>query len=267
MKKAIDYKQSSITYYSFGYGSNVLFCFHGYGQSGKNFAFLENELGLHYTLLCLDLPYHGDTIWNESQPISAKALFDILQTINPTPKEKFSILAYSMGGRIALQLIQNHADEIKHAVLIAPDGLELNRVQQFATQTQLGNWLFVRTMKNPYWFFKVIDGLEAIRFINKKIAKFAIHHINTKQKRKELYSRWMALKAFMPNGRIVNRKLAEYGFSLHIIIGKFDKLITSKHAKRFKNGKQQVVIHTFNDGHELLKEKFSTDISKLFNGI
>ena len=100
----LNFKNSIINYYKYGNGSKVLFCLHGYGEDGTSFLFLEKYLGNIYTLYAIDFPFHGNTKWNEKEPLSAKDLLNIFNLIN-TKQNNFSVLAYSMGGRIALHLL------------------------------------------------------------------------------------------------------------------------------------------------------------------
>ena len=67
---SLAYKSSIINYYIFGSGAKTLFCFHGYGEDGNSFAFLEKKLGLAYTLYAIDFPVHGKTQWNEKEPFT-----------------------------------------------------------------------------------------------------------------------------------------------------------------------------------------------------
>ena len=59
------YKNSQVSYYRFGTGPQAAICFHGYGEDGKSYAFLEKYLGDRFSFYGIELPFHGDTDWQE----------------------------------------------------------------------------------------------------------------------------------------------------------------------------------------------------------
>src|SRR5438477_8590113 len=149
---SLAYNSSVINYYVFGSGAEVLFCLHGYGENGSSFSFLEKHLGVVYTIYAIDFPFHGATEWKEDQPFTIDDLIIILHSIQSKQSAMFSLLAYSMGGRAAMHLLQQIPEKIKAVVLIAPDGLHVNFWYWFTTRTRFGNKAFAYTMKRPAWF-------------------------------------------------------------------------------------------------------------------
>jgi len=126
---SIRFRSSEIGYaYNQG-GDATLICFHGYGESKEAFYFLEPHLQGRYGMLCIDLPFHGATIWNEGTDFSVDNLLEIISMIcarHFSSNESLCLLGYSMGGRIALSLLPALSQQAKKVVLIAPDGLKLN---------------------------------------------------------------------------------------------------------------------------------------------
>src|SRR3954447_11643906 len=122
-EQIISYKKSFINVYFFGQGNKKLFCFHGYGEDGSSFVFLKKSLGSEYILIAMDLPFHGKTEWNEGLLISAEDLINIISEIiaqinTSEKKDKFSLLGFSLGGRVALHLLQTIPSQIERAVLV-----------------------------------------------------------------------------------------------------------------------------------------------------
>ena len=113
-----------LSYRRFGDGNKMLFCFHGYGEDALTFSFLEKNLGNEFTLIALDFPFHGLTEWNEEFLLRIDELIEIMNKISSV--QSFSILGYSMGGRVALKLLQIIPDRIEKIILLAPDGLHNN---------------------------------------------------------------------------------------------------------------------------------------------
>src|SRR5215471_4700424 len=95
------YKSSFIHLWLFGEGNRWLFCFHGFGEDGKSFEIFENVLGNDYTLAAIDLPFHGNTQWNEGLLFAPEDLLNIIGIIQESnsqinPQSKLSLLGFSL---------------------------------------------------------------------------------------------------------------------------------------------------------------------------
>ncbi|MEP6465392.1 MAG: alpha/beta hydrolase [Parafilimonas sp.] len=262
---SLAYKSSVINYYVFGNGAKILFCFHGYGEDGRSFAFLEKELASVYTLYAIDFPVHGNTKWNEKKPFTANDLYVITQMIQQNKDQKFSLLAYSMGGRFAMDMIHKFSYKIQHIALVAPDGLHANVWYWMATQTKPGNKIFSYTMQNPSWFFSSINAGGKLNILNKSVVKFVHHFLDDKQQRMLLYKRWTCMRKVKPDLSAIKKVCAENNIQLNFLFGKYDRIIVSKRAAIFKNAKN-INIQIIEAGHQLLKEKYVKAIIALLNG-
>ncbi len=260
----LNFKNSLINYYKYGSGSKVLFCLHGYGENGTSFSFLEKYLGENYTLYAIDFPFHGETKWKEKRPLLPNELINIFNLINPRENNLFSILAYSMGGRIALHLLQNIRQKVERVVLIAPDGLYANFWYRLSTQTLIGNKFFKRTMQQPGLFFLFLNAAGKTNILNESIIKFVHNYLDDKNERMLLYKRWTVLRAFEPNLFAIKKICSENNKQLYLLFGNFDKIILSKRAGILERTKN-IHIKTIDGGHQLLKEKYASFIVPLLN--
>jgi pimeloyl-ACP methyl ester carboxylesterase len=264
MQHKLSFKNSIINYYKYGNGSKALFCLHGYGEDGTSFSFLEKHLANTHTLYAIDFPFHGETKWNEKRPLLPGELLDIFNLINSKENNLFSVLAYSMGGRIALHLLQKVPKKIERVVLIAPDGLHANFWYRLSTQTLIGNKFFKRTMQQPGLFFLFFNAAGKINILNESIIKFVHNYLDDKNERMLLYKRWTVLRAFEPNLTAIKNVCTEKNTHLYLLFGNFDKIILSKRAGIFKETKN-IHIKTIDAGHQLLKEKYAAYIMPLLN--
>ena len=57
-----------------GTGNKLLLCFHGYGEDAYSFSFLEKHLGETYSLIVIDFPFHGKTVWKDGLLFTANDL-------------------------------------------------------------------------------------------------------------------------------------------------------------------------------------------------
>ena len=251
------FRNSRIHYYSWGTGHQLLFCFHGYGESGESFAFLGAALGKDYTLVAIDLPFHGLTEWKEGLFFDPQQLPVLLQGIAarlPGRSAGWRLLGYSMGGRIALQLLESSPEIIEKVVLLAPDGLVVNPWYWLATQTGAGNRLFRRTMRRPGWFFLLLRLGNAFKLVNPSVYKFTVNYINDDRVRQDLYTRWTTMRGFRPRLSAIRGLIRARRLPVVLIYGRYDRIIRWERGERFGKGIaaycRLILIST---GHQLLR--------------
>ena len=266
IQETIIFQNSVIQYYRIGHGAQIMIALHGYGENGQSFSFLESTLGNDYTIIAIDLPFHGGTIWNEGLHFSINQLWNIIAAIKVDNKQPLIILGYSMGGRIALQLLENFPAHIQQLILLAPDGLHHNKWHYLSTQTRLGNRLFKWTMQHPQPLFIGMNTACKLGLFNKSVFNFAHYYLDDALARKQLYERWTTLRRFMPNHQILKKNIQKFHIPISIIFGKFDRIITPKYGKQFKTGIETwVKIYIVEAGHHLLKEKNAQLIATAIN--
>jgi pimeloyl-ACP methyl ester carboxylesterase len=257
------YKKSAIHYSRFGTGSRLALCFHGYGETEKVFHFLEKEAGSDFTFLALDLPFHGQTVWNEGLLFTPADLQEIVSAIikEANTSGAITLLGYSLGGRIALQLYQSSPGNIDRLVLLAPDGLSLNPWYWFATQTWLGNRFFKVTMHKPGWFFGLLKLGKKLGLVNSSVFKFVQHAIGDAAIRELLYERWTALRKIRPWLPHIKKRLQQQHTIVRLVYGKHDRIILPVRGEKFCCGlEEQSSIRIIHSGHQLLHPKHTEEI-------
>lgn len=261
----INYKNSRIAWYRFGSGPQPVICFHGYGENGSYFTFLEKYGGELYSFLAIDLPFHGKTEWKEGVDFRWEDLRNIIEEIrnqnNEAPDESLYLLGFSLGGRIALSLYQARPDKIQKVVLLAPDGLKVNFWYWLSTQTWIGRKLFRFTMQNPGWFFGFLKVLNWLGVVNSSVFKFVKYYIDNKTVRHELYSRWITLRRLRPHLSKIKSSILEHKTTFRLLYGKHDKIILSIRGEKFRIGiEEYCTVSVIESGHQVLHEKHVKEI-------
>lgn len=267
-RKTYSFNNSSISYLRFGTGPLPVICFHGYGEEATTFEFLGKYAGNQHTFFAIDLPFHGETDWQEGLNFSGQELAQIVQGIleENYPEAKpasfsFSLLGFSLGGRAALQLYQQQPEAVEKLVLLAPDGLKVNFWYWLATQTWLGNKFFAFTMKKPAWFFGLLKLMNKLKLVNASIFKFVKHYIDDKEVRRLLYTRWTTLRKLRPNLVRIKDHIRQHKTPVRLVYGTHDRIILSSVGERFKQGIEEyctlTIIHS---GHQVLHEKHVEEI-------
>lgn len=262
------YRNSTIGYYHFGSGSQVAICFHGFGENAAMFGFLANYAGNQYTFYSIDLPFHGKTDWKDGLNFTSADLQQIVEKILQennhqlqAPNHKFSLLGFSLGGRMALSLYQAMPDKIQKLILLAPDGLKMNFWYWLATQTWLGNKFFAFTMKKPGWFFGFLKLLNKLKLVNTSIFKFVNYYIGDDEVRRLLYARWTTLRKLRPNLRRIKNQIRGNKTPVRLVYGKHDRIILSSVGEKFRKGiEEHCAITIINSGHQVLHEKHIQEI-------
>jgi pimeloyl-ACP methyl ester carboxylesterase len=240
-----------------------LFCFHGYGEDAASFSVLEPYLGKEYKLIAIDLPFHGKTQWCEGL-FTPTQLKEIILLIGGNAKQ-FSLMGFSLGGRIVLQLLQLIPYRIKCVVLLAPDGLHKNFWYRFSTQTTIGNNIFKYSMKHPATLFRLMEWSKKMRLLNSTFYKVGHYYLDEEISRVLLYKRWTCLQPFTPDLAEIKQIIASNKIPFHLVFGEHDKVILSETGKKFIRGIETfAVMHIIEAGHQLLKEKYASAIASFF---
>ncbi|HLZ88552.1 MAG TPA: alpha/beta fold hydrolase [Puia sp.] len=257
----IPFRSSRFHYCTWGTGSRLLFAFHGYGESAATFAFLGDALGNDFTIIAPDLPFHGKTEWNEDRhfldPRDLLSLMAEIAAAFPGREAGWWLLGYSMGGRVALQLLELAPEKVRRLVLIAPDGLIVNSWYWLATQTRVGNALFHRAMRSPGWLFLLMRTGNRLQLVNPSLYKFAVHYIDDDAARRSLYTRWTTMRGFRPRLGPIAAIIRDRQIPVVLLYGSYDRIIRSERGEHFR---QRIApwgrLTLLSAGHQLLQPKF-----------
>jgi pimeloyl-ACP methyl ester carboxylesterase len=250
-----------------GAGPKLVFCFHGYSEDGTSFSFFEKYAGSQYTFFAMDLPFHGDTQWNDGLNFDTNDLLLIIEKIlhennkQPGITIQFALMGYSLGARVALSIYEKIPSQVEKIILLAPDGLKVNFWYWLSTQTRIGNQLFAFTMKHPGWFFGFLKGLNKLKLVNASIFKFVNYYIGDENIRQLLYKRWTILRKLKPRLKRIQSLVCDNKTPVRLIYGKHDRIILPSTGEKFIEGIEKngslVIIQS---GHKVLDEKHAQEI-------
>ncbi|TKK67243.1 alpha/beta hydrolase [Ilyomonas limi] len=265
-EEKVVYKNSVIAYKKYGQGNRYMLCFHGFGQTGYRWGILEPFLGNKFTLIAFDLPFHGDTMWNKQENFTVEKLVEIIKQVLPKNHDKFYLLGYSMGGRIALRLLQQIPEQIQKVVLLAPDGLHKNFLYRFATHTIVGRNIFYKSMRNPRLLFSLAKQLHARGAISKGYINMAELYMSSETSRMAIYYRWMGTRYFQPNLNLLKNQIVKYRIPVVMVFGKSDKIIIADKGILFTKGLENyTTIKLLDTGHYFLRENYAPLIASFFD--
>jgi pimeloyl-ACP methyl ester carboxylesterase len=263
----LTYKSSQVHYQLAGRGKRPLFAFHGYSDSAQSFDLLEEYLEDDFTLVAIDLPFHGKTNWKEGLTLTPANLIEIIETISKDfsqPHSKICLLGFSMGGRIALSLLQNMPWKVEKIILLAPDGLYISKWYWVATQTFLGNKLFNFTARYPGWFFSMLHTGRKLSLIKQNVYKFSFSSMQEKKLRDDLYTRWTTMRKFTTDLKKLKSIILSNKITVRLIFGEYDHITRANGGEKFRTGIEPYCqLSILPCGHNVLQEKNLETIIRL----
>jgi pimeloyl-ACP methyl ester carboxylesterase len=260
----ITYKEFQIEYQIIGNrarneGGHAWLAFHGFGRDSRDFEIFETLLEQNDTIYAFNLFQHGESRFPEkrlrNKPLTLDEHRNIIDFLLDHLKlGSFSLLGYSMGGKIALKTIESHASLIRHTLLIAPDGVKLNHWYRFVSGTSLGRSIYRSITRNPKPLFRLTDVSRFLGIISPKIHKFVYYHLETLEKRRLVGETWLIYRDFHPNLALVQRNINDYKIDTNLIYGTFDNVIKAWQGEKLNRGLDRDSLHLLKQGHLLLNE-------------
>lgn len=221
-------------YHKQGNGAHALITFHGFGQSGRDmFPVLGYAKDL-YTCYHVDIFFHGLSHWHEQidvlTPSHWRALFSAL--LDKEDIDRFSLAAYSMGGKFALATVMEFAPKIDRIYLIAPDGIKTSLWYSLATYPLFFQRYFRSMIINPQRFFSLVEWAHRFGWIDTGMVRFVKNEMNSKKKRRRVYHSWVVFRKLYFPLEAVGDMLVEHGIGLFMVTGKYDKIIRTSDMHR-----------------------------------
>jgi pimeloyl-ACP methyl ester carboxylesterase len=255
----LTYDKFILPYRVLGKGEQMLVAFHGFGGQGLDFLEFEPTLGHKYSIYIFDLFYHGEKALDLNRELKSADPSIMAQLIEKLLWEekrvKFSMIGYSLGGRIALCLIQKLPHRINELFLVAPDGLNKAWHEIFVTKTWLGKHLYGRIIVNPGLFFSLVNILSSLKLITPKLRQFILSNMDDNRKRLLIYRTWKVFSNLQPDLDLISHYLNTRKIRLELIFGQFDQIIKPVFEKKLtRKLKKKVPVHILDSGHLLLSK-------------
>jgi pimeloyl-ACP methyl ester carboxylesterase len=258
LKSTFTYNNVTLEYITIGDGKEVVLCIHGFGRTAEDFLLFEDLLQPGQRIVAINILAHGNSTFPSSRiskdPLSksewSSLVTAFLKSLNI---EHFHLIGYSMGGRLAMVLAEQIPEKIKSLILLAPDGLKVNWVYRFVSETKLGRVLYRCIIENPNWILRTVDFLRFLRVLHPKIQRFVHFQLETKTRRQLVYDAWLIHRQLFPRLPVVAHNMEAHKIPFELVFGAYDKVIPARDGKRllrhFKTEHRPVVL---NLGHRLL---------------
>jgi pimeloyl-[acyl-carrier protein] methyl ester esterase len=126
-----------------GHGPDLVLL-HGWGLNLRVWDGLTRELAKHFRVIAVDLPGHGRSAWNAKARTPAEQAWQVHAALS-SRSDRYSLLGWSLGGQIALDLAAAMPGNVERLVLVAttprfaasedwPHGMPATSLDKLATQ-------------------------------------------------------------------------------------------------------------------------------------
>ncbi len=245
---------NKLAYRKYGNGKEALLTFHGFGQDSTHYAGFAKATETRFTLYSIDLFFHGNSIWrNRDQPLGEKVWFSLMETLlHRHHIQRFSLVGYSLGGKLALLTCLHFASRINKLILIAPDGIKTNLWYSLATYPYAIRKAFRKTVNRPATFFLLIKVFRRIGLLDKGVARFAKGQMHTRPRRYRVYATWMVNRKIRPDLKKLADLINEYEIETEMYLGKYDRIITGKNMEKWLSTLKNHRLTILESGHNTL---------------
>ncbi|HYF71110.1 MAG TPA: alpha/beta hydrolase [Ohtaekwangia sp.] len=187
---------STLFYHKAGSGSKNMLLFHGFGQDHTVFFPLIESLKEDYTCYAFDLFFHGNSKRTERDITIEKHEWKKLVEafISRENLNSFSILGFSIGGRLALATFEDFPKRTENLILVAAEGLRKNFWYSWATHRKLGQPVFRGFVNKPKVFFAVLKIAKALHLLPQPLFKFVSKQMDSAEKRHRVFASWISLR-------------------------------------------------------------------------
>jgi pimeloyl-ACP methyl ester carboxylesterase len=264
--KSVTLEDLKLSYEVYGEGNTVILCFHGNGRSAEDFKFLERKTR---KIISIHLFLHGYSTFSPSRInadlINTEHVEKLLEKLLTKEKvDRFHWVAYSQGGRFTLSAFPAFADRVKSLFLIAPDGLDDKNFYSWSQRQWWTRKLFKRWVDKPEELMSISRGLAKVKIIDPKIVNFLDFYTSDHEKLEMAYKTWSAFRDLRPSKEEVKQTLAKNDIHFNVIIGDYDKIITSKSATQFLDRIDQTqALKTIPFGHDIFKPHIEKELLAL----
>ncbi|WP_281615559.1 alpha/beta fold hydrolase [Flammeovirga sp. SubArs3] len=258
----IEVENGNIECLQLGNGPKLLICLHGFGDNVNLFREIAPAWTNDYTLVSFSLPYHGNTEWKPSH-FSSRNIREIIDSIlKKYDQERFSILGYSMGGKITMYCVQKYySDQIDRMILCASDGLKTHTLYDVS---KLPRWyleLMMILMRFPKLMFKVVGFIYNRGLLSKFLYDFFMNHFETEKQRRRFFGTATSSRFMKPDLNKIADIVNQNKIPVDMYFGERDEVILIDGAVKFSEKINNVRFFQLPKGHLLIDE----DLCKLMS--
>lgn len=240
--------------------STPILAFHGFGREVDDFLIFQKLLRKGQVIFSFHLFQHGSSKFPENRiKKDSLQISEFKHLMGFVFKElkigQFSLLAFSMGGKLALILTELFPQRVLSLMLIAPDGVKVNKFYQFISGNAFGRAIYQFTVRNPKPLHSITNLSLKMGFISNKLHQFVFSHTDTYETRKLVGEVWMIYRLFQADIAKVQNLINQHEIKTVLIYGHYDSVIKVWQGELLDAGLDGKSLHVLEQGHMLLNER------------
>lgn len=224
-KNILSFPDGNLAYQEYGNGPELWIALHGFAQAGAVFAAVHAQLPSRVTLVALDLPWHGQSQWDADVFLLPNIQATIESILFSKGVQKYTMLGFSFGARLALALTALEASRWSKLVLLAPDGLP--RRGWYAFVDRMPGWgkkILSKAFNQAPYLLKIAEKMYHWKWLDAFSLKFMRQHLQHEDQIRRLKGTWLSAALF-PKLEHSCKRLTELNLPVFLITGEEDKVI------------------------------------------
>jgi pimeloyl-ACP methyl ester carboxylesterase len=219
--------------------TELILCLHGFGRNPEDFASFAHSLNDNERLIAIGFWSHAGsdsfTATELKEGMSVESWVNQFHfLLNHFQVEKCKLIAYSMGGRFGLMLIQHAGEKISSAQFLASDGLTRNWLYAFTVGTWVGRQIASGLKKNGNIVIHLARFLKNLKLLPVKLFRFVEYYMHERSMREQVFDVWMGYRHCYPEMKLIAQSIEKHNIPTEIIFGKYDVIIPWKHGDKLR---------------------------------
>lgn len=246
-----------------GVGERLLIGLHGFAEDASSFEQLQ--MPDEYTVVGIDLPFHGKTQWNLKQYTPSLVAAMITEVLEQTEHEHYELAGHSLGGRLALCCLPYLEQKPQSLFLLAPDGLDnpyafwMDGIPVFLRKA------IAQSVQKPEWLLKIASILRKWDLIDAFALRYLRKHLKDAESQLRLFGTWQSLSYFRLSEKKAIRLLKQTDIPGLIILGEKDRLNSGKRSHRIATMLKNVEVVSVSATHALINKNTGELLQLHFN--
>ncbi len=266
ISESFTYQKHTISYLQIGDGEHLILAFHGFGMDKSAFKDFHSLVRPDQKFVSVDLFGHGNSVPKDLSGISRIEWQAILSAfLNHLSHDRFSLMAYSLGGKVVLETVNLFAKQIDQLLLLAADGFKRVKFYEFLSLSPIGRWVYRRVLSHPSIFLGFVDFITRVKILPLKLNKFVHYHIGNKERRELVYDVYRIYRNFIPDTALFHNQIFSNQITITFIYGEHDRVIHHSLGEKFikaMHDKSLAKIHLLDKGHLILDSETAAYIKK-----
>ena len=229
----------------------LLIALPGFGYDGAHALPMVGVLTQQYTLVSIDLPFHGQTEW-EGNHFTPEGMIQLIRDVAKNYQvDRLTLMGHSLGGRIITCIASALGELAEELILLGPAGIGRHQLVYPRFIQRFLEW----TLRRPAWLEWIVTRGHQAGLISTFHRRYVEKQIIPPATRYRLFRTWNSLPGFQPESAKVRRALCQSSAAICVVLGERDRIIPNAEVSRYYARCPRFEEAFFDEGHELMTKE------------